>query len=144
VIRLRPAASRGRFRDGWLDARFSFNFGSYREPGFDGYSDLLVLNEDLVAPGGGFAEHPHADVEVMSYPLSGVIRTPRFAGPPRADAARRCAPHARRHRHPAQRDERLGLAAGTPPAVVDPRRRTLALSRTAVRPPATAERRSGR
>lgn len=73
MIRPRPAASRGHFRNGWLDARFSFNFGNYREPGFDGYSDLLVLNEDLVAPGGGFAEHPHADVEVMSYPLAGVI-----------------------------------------------------------------------
>jgi quercetin 2,3-dioxygenase len=73
VIRLRPAASRGHFRNGWLDARFSFNFGSYREPGFDGYSDLLVLNEDLVAPGGGFAEHPHADVEVMSWPLEGTV-----------------------------------------------------------------------
>jgi redox-sensitive bicupin YhaK (pirin superfamily) len=73
VIRLRPAAGRGHFRNGWLDARFSFNFGSYREPGLDGYSDLLVLNEDWVAPGGGFAEHPHADVEVMSWPLEGTV-----------------------------------------------------------------------
>lgn len=73
MIRLRPAASRGHFRNSWLDARFSFNFGSYREPGFSGYSDLLVLNEDLVAPGGGFAEHPHADVEVLSFPLEGVV-----------------------------------------------------------------------
>ena len=73
MIRLRPAASRGHFRNAWLDARFSFNFGSYREAGFDGYSDLLVLNDDLVAPGGGFSEHPHTDVEVMSYPLAGAV-----------------------------------------------------------------------
>lgn len=73
MIRLRPGATRGHFRNGWLDARFSFNFGSYREPGFEGYGDLLVLNEDIVAPGAGFAEHPHADVEVMSYPLEGGV-----------------------------------------------------------------------
>jgi redox-sensitive bicupin YhaK (pirin superfamily) len=73
MIRLRPAAARGRFRNDWLDARFSFSFGDYRDPAFDGYGDLWVLNDDRVAPGAGFTAHPHSDVEVMSYPLSGVI-----------------------------------------------------------------------
>lgn len=73
MMRLRRSAERGRFRNAWLDARFSFNFGSYQEPGYAGYSDLLVLNEDHVAPGGGFTAHGHADVEVMSYPLAGVV-----------------------------------------------------------------------
>ena len=73
MIRLRPGRDRGRFRNVWLDARFSFSFGGYRDPAFDGYSDLLVLNDDRVAPGAGFADHPHVDVEVMSYPIAGVI-----------------------------------------------------------------------
>ena len=73
MIRLRPSEARGRFRNHWLDARFSFSFGNYRDPAFDGYSDLWVLNEDIVAPGGGFAEHEHEDVEVMSYPVSGAV-----------------------------------------------------------------------
>lgn len=73
MIRLRPAAARGRYRNGWLDARFSFSFGAYRDPAYDGYSDLLVLNDDVVVPSGGFAEHPHRDMEVMSYPLAGTV-----------------------------------------------------------------------
>jgi redox-sensitive bicupin YhaK (pirin superfamily) len=73
VIRIRPGHTRGRFSNDWLDARFSFSFGSYRDPAYDGYSDLMVLNDDRVAPGGGFAPHPHVDVEVMSYPISGTI-----------------------------------------------------------------------
>ncbi len=73
MIRLRPAHTRGRFRNDWLDARFSFSFGDYRDPAFDGYSDLLVFNDDRVAPGGGFAEHGHRDVEVMSYPVAGAV-----------------------------------------------------------------------
>lgn len=73
MIRIRPAATRGRFRNNWLDAHLSFSFGGWRDPAFDGYSDLLVLNEDRVAPGAGFATHPHADVEVMSYPLAGAV-----------------------------------------------------------------------
>ncbi len=73
MIRIRRSAERGAFRNGWLDARFSFSFGGWRHPDYDGYSDLRVLNDDVVAGGGGFAEHGHADVEVMSYPLAGAI-----------------------------------------------------------------------
>lgn len=73
MIRLRQAHTRGRFRNDWLDARFSFSFGDYRDPAFDGYSDLMVFNDDRVAPGGGFAEHGHRDVEVMSYPIAGAV-----------------------------------------------------------------------
>lgn len=73
MMRLRRSAERGHFRNNWLDARFSFNFGSYQQPGNAGYSDLLVFNEDHVAPGAGFTSHGHQDVEVMSYPLAGVV-----------------------------------------------------------------------
>lgn len=73
MIRIRRSADRGHFRNHWLDARFSFSFGDYQDRAFDGWSDLLVLNEDRVAPGGGFAEHGHQDVEVMSYPVSGAV-----------------------------------------------------------------------
>ncbi len=73
MIRIRKSSDRGHWRSDWLDARFSFSFGSYRDPAYDGYSDLQVLNDDRVAPGAGFAMHPHADVEVMSYPIAGAI-----------------------------------------------------------------------
>lgn len=73
MIRIRKSSDRGRFRSDWLDARLSFSFGIYGDPAFDGHSDLQVLNDDRVAPGAGFAMHPHADVEVMSYPIAGTI-----------------------------------------------------------------------
>jgi redox-sensitive bicupin YhaK (pirin superfamily) len=73
VILVRRSSARGSFRNHWLDARFSFSFGDWRSPLGDRWSDLVAFNEDRVAPGGGFTEHPHADVEVMSYPLSGAI-----------------------------------------------------------------------
>jgi quercetin 2,3-dioxygenase len=73
MIRIRRSAQRGHFRNHWLDAHFSFSFGAYRDPDFDGWSDLLVFNDDRVAPGGGFAGHGHDNVEVMSYPLEGAV-----------------------------------------------------------------------
>lgn len=73
MLKIRRAQDRGHFRNDWLDARFSFSFGGYRDPEYDGYSDLLVLNEDRVKPGRGFAPHSHTDIEAISYPLSGEI-----------------------------------------------------------------------
>lgn len=73
MIEIRRGDARGHFRNDWLDARFSFSFGGWRAPRHEHWSDLLAFNEDRVAPGGGFAMHGHADVEVMSWPLSGTI-----------------------------------------------------------------------
>ena len=73
MMEIHRSDERGSFRNAWLDARFSFEFGSYRNASRSGYSDLLVLNEDIVAPGMGFAAHPHDNVEVLSFPLSGSV-----------------------------------------------------------------------
>ncbi|RQV70282.1 pirin family protein [Burkholderia cenocepacia] len=73
MIKIHAAYQRGTFRNDWLEAFFSFEFGTYRNAYRRCYSDLIVLNEDFVAPGGGFGMHPHDNVEVMSYPLEGAI-----------------------------------------------------------------------
>ena len=73
MIRIRQSAARGRFVNDWLDARFTFSFAGYHDPGFTGYSDLLVLNEDIVAPGRGFPPHDHRDIEALSYVLEGEV-----------------------------------------------------------------------
>lgn len=73
MMRLRAAAERGHANFGWLDARHSFSFGHYYDPDWMGHSVLRVINQDRVSPGGGFATHPHANMEILTCVLSGTI-----------------------------------------------------------------------
>ncbi|MGN7934410.1 pirin family protein [Pseudomonas sp. 22447] len=73
MIVINKSEDRGSFKNSWLDAKFSFEFGSYRKPERRGFSDLIVFNDDIVQPKSGFTEHSHSNVEVMSYPLMGEI-----------------------------------------------------------------------
>jgi len=73
MIRLRPADARGHTRLDWLDSRHSFSFGDYHDPSHMGVSNLRVINDDTVAPGGGFATHGHRDMEIVSYVLDGAL-----------------------------------------------------------------------
>jgi redox-sensitive bicupin YhaK (pirin superfamily) len=69
----RPADARGKFNFGWLDTAHSFSFGEYRDPRFMGFRSLRVINEDVVAGGGGFPTHGHADMEIVTYILDGAL-----------------------------------------------------------------------
>ncbi|MGL4251228.1 MAG: pirin family protein [Aeromonas sp.] len=73
MMQLRAAEARGKANFGWLDARHSFSFGHYYDPEWMGHSVLRVINQDLVAPGGGFATHPHANMEILTCVLQGTI-----------------------------------------------------------------------
>ncbi|MFY0310458.1 pirin family protein [Leisingera sp. D0M16] len=73
MILIRDRNTRGQTNMGWLDSRHTFSFGHYRDPDFMGFGALRVINDDRVAPGAGFAEHSHSDMEIISYVLSGQL-----------------------------------------------------------------------
>jgi len=71
AIDVRRADTRPHTKIGWLDSRHSFSFGHHYDPENTHHGLLLVSNDDRVAAGTGFSTHPHQDMEIVTWVLSG-------------------------------------------------------------------------
>lgn len=73
MIILRKASDRGFADHGWLKSYHSFSFGHYYDRHQMGFGPLRVINEDWIAPDNGFGTHPHDNMEIVTYVLSGSL-----------------------------------------------------------------------
>ncbi|MBX2974730.1 MAG: pirin family protein [Ignavibacteriaceae bacterium] len=73
MITAKRNSKRGYTKFEWLESYHSFSFGSYYDADNINFGPLRVINDDIVAPGGGFPMHPHQNMEIVTYVLSGAL-----------------------------------------------------------------------
>lgn len=53
--------------------RHSFSFGAHYDPANLGFGPMICHNDDLLDPAAGYPDHPHTDLEIVTWVLDGVL-----------------------------------------------------------------------
>ncbi|MCJ1677496.1 pirin family protein [Streptomyces sp. APSN-46.1] len=75
MIDVRRAADRyeGGDRATGITTRHAFSFGGFYDPDNIRFGPLLACNEEHLAPGAGFDEHPHSQTEIVTWVVEGEL-----------------------------------------------------------------------
>lgn len=74
MIEVREGQARPRTEAEGRTTLHSFSFGAHYDPTNVGFSGLVAHNDERLPPGTGYADHPHADLEIVSWVLTGSLR----------------------------------------------------------------------
>ncbi|MER6631537.1 pirin family protein [Streptomyces sp. NPDC000987] len=56
-----------------IESRHAFSFGPHYDPGNLRFGALIACNEERLAPGAGFDEHPHSHTEIVTWVVEGEL-----------------------------------------------------------------------
>lgn len=72
-INIHKSHERGYADFGWLKTWHGYNFATYFNPLREKFGVVRVLNDDILEAGASFEMHPHANLEIVTIPLSGTL-----------------------------------------------------------------------
>ncbi len=75
VMDVRRAGERYRGGDpgAGIDTRHAFSFGPHYDPDNLRFGAVIACNEERLAPGAGFDEHPHSHTEIVTWVVEGEL-----------------------------------------------------------------------
>ncbi|GAA2930285.1 pirin family protein [Streptomyces enissocaesilis] len=82
MISVRRSADRFRGGDAsaGIESLHAFSFGHFYDPGHLRFGAVLACNEERLAPGAGFDEHPHRHTEIVTWVVEGELTHRDSAG----------------------------------------------------------------
>lgn len=73
TVALYAGSLRSSSTDAGRVTRHSFSFGPHYDPANLGFGPLVCHNDDVLSAGGGYPDHPHSELEIVTWVLEGAL-----------------------------------------------------------------------